>query len=298
LNYRGPREGFQYLGLGIILACAWLWSQNRDRLTLQALKTTLTQYPVRAIVMLFILLLAISRRFWIFGYRVPMIPTQLAILGLFYWVSHTLLKHWKRYQLILLSILALAFYNAAGTILRASGRMGWVIGYGIAVWILIQLKKQFHKRFTLALLAITLIQFWDLRPLLQYVSEKHPSPGANSTGLHIRPELESFLSQDIDKITLIGTEYFGPADLLSAALIKKISIGPNYLARHDHKQRERVIQQKTTELKSGAIPWNESVALEETKEQLALIRSALSNPELTTSKEKGYYTVKKRGPRQ
>jgi hypothetical protein len=292
LNYRGPREGFQYLGIGILAPLAWLLWIYRHELRLASLKRTITAYPVRSSVALMIVFLAISRRFWIFGYRVPMIPTQLLILGFIYWVAKHLFHTWKRAHLIGFSIGMLALYNAVGMLLRASGRLGWVIGYALAVWGLLQLKRRFERRLLPVLAGLVVLQAWDLKPLLAYVSSKHPSPKLEEKGLGVRPEVQGFLKDGIRRMTLIGTEYFGPSEVLSAALNRGISVGPNYLARHDHGRREALIRQKTEELTQGNLAADEAVVVADYEGNQGLIEAIKDKKNLSSISPGGFLLFK------
>jgi hypothetical protein len=238
LNYLIQREGFQYLGLGVLAGLAWLALEFRffGRRGLDLIR----KYPVPASVFSFLFLIALSRRLWIFGSRLSIFITLPFWLGVFYWFVQKVRPMGKPMALAI-SFILLVLYNLVGPMVRSSGRMGWPLSYGLMFVVLLGLheRKRLQKYL---LLGLVLVQIIDLYPLHSRVREKHW--GARDTG-KVNPEssvLREFLHAPVKRIViLVENEYFQNAELNFFALENSVPIGPVYLARFNHAARRQLL---------------------------------------------------------
>jgi|GEM_PF-4191873 len=281
LNYLIQREGFQYLGLGILLGWGWIGYTYRSEI--RKLADVFKRFPVPASVFSFLLLIALSRRLWICGSRLSIFVTLPLWFGIFYWLVRKVRPMGKGLAM-LWALILIVFYNGVGPLVRSSGRMGWVLTYALIFGFLmiIHERVRFSKRMIAVLLGV---QIADLYPLHSYVREIHFGSRSAETSAPLSEEVRAFFGENARKILLLtSNEYFQSPTLNAFALQKRIPIGPTYLSRHDHGARARLLEEWRKKVEEHRLSEGEFVFIGEEPAHRALIESIL----LKTS---GYRTL-------
>ena len=219
------QEGFQYLGLGVILLillvalgkCKFskipLFSKN----PLVSVKSDSTL----ALVLIFFTLLSLSFKLSVFQWIIPEPFTIPSYFGIFYfWFLRAGSKPLKAFMHGLVCVVLLFI---AGKVVRATGRFLWPVEY-FALFLIFQAKP---KPWLVA--ALLLVQVADLKPLLDSIHAEHAALSAFK-----QPELSPhwpLLIKDIQHIALYDPNSINVNPFSKMALEHGQSIGPMLVAR-------------------------------------------------------------------
>jgi hypothetical protein len=270
----GPKEGFQYLGMGFILGVFVLLYRLRQNG--EVFKKWVFENRYVFFFFIFIFAFAISRRFWIFGTRLSIFITIPLWYCLFYYLLKKLF-FLKRIHAHLFTVLMILFYNLLGTFCRSSGRMGWLSSYLICFVFFIFVSQQMRKSFVFLMLFLPL-QLVDVYPLLNHVKIRFQSIRSGNAAFSMNSEVLAFSERLKNQVIVISSEYFQDTEINYLALVKNIPIGPVYLARHDHASRFELLNTWKFKIKSKSIAEGDFVLISKEDENSELIEQVKKDP--------------------
>lgn len=246
------REGFQYLGLGLLFLAGTPAFNRAHQTKLKVLWNEISGTRFE-LVLLFLIFLAFSVRLSFFQFALYDWVTAPLYLALFYRAlkKHGLLPK----KAVLFTLVFLLVFLITGRLLRSSGRVGWYLSYSL-VFILFSLKP---KR--TILISALMLQIMDVAPMIKAIRDENRAIIADHT---VENTVESFEAgqvlrflgarKDLSLVDLTPSEQ-SPAALF--ALKHGLSLGPVYVARGHLKQEARdFIRQSKEELLAGRVMKN------------------------------------------
>jgi hypothetical protein len=204
-------EGYQYLGLGLLLAIAF-WCRPRSFKTLS---------PSLQFVFLFLLLFALSFKLSCSALMAPEMFTVPLYAVLF---AGFFRRHRKSLsQSIALALSSTLLLFIFGKIARASGRMFWPIEYFLVLSLIAAKPKKW------ILLSLLALQLWDLSPMMKNLRTQNRE--LSRSPLPLLDFAENLRETHLTHIALQDPNSIPQKALLYYALENHLSIGPVTLAR-------------------------------------------------------------------
>ena len=228
------REGYQYLGLGIIFLSAACLSAKSEREKLKLIWKRVANSRFELLVW-FLVFLALSVRLSFFQYALYDWVTAPLYLIIVYGAFRRLKIQPKK--ALLFTVFFLIALLLTGRLLRSSGRVGWYLSYTL-VFLLFYLKP---KR--TILVSALMLQLMDVAPMIRSIRDENMTILADHTAENSEQDFESkglptFLA-NTDKISLVELTPSEQSPVALFALHHHLALGPVYVARGHLKQEAR-----------------------------------------------------------
>ena len=278
-------EGYQYLGLGTLLAILAVFLKAENRAIARAQIFRFRNQPEAAL-LVFFALFSFSICLSLGPIKLPEAITAPLYLLIFAFALRPLNQSYLRS--FAYSIALLSFFIFSGHLLRSSGRAGWYLSYALILWGL-----SYRPSRALLLLA-ALIQFLDVAPLMLRI--RHENEVLLSGNLESQQTYDHFLKDGLDafvaKKETISLLEISPADQIPVtdyALTHHLKVGPVYLARGNLSKPIRIwAERERQKIATGTLETSEIIATQD----LSLFKSESSKDKLEFFKSGRYLFIK------
>ena len=243
----GQREGFQYLGFGILLSILLIAFNPSMRAAL-FLKFSKLKASLYFIILSFVLFFTISKKPSFLNVDLSVLM-GLILYGILFLVIFYKVYKMKLWKSFVCTAFAILLFTQLGPVLRSSGRLGWILSYCL-IYALFSLKPKLSW-----VSIMVVIQLIDVYPLINEVrANNQPIMSDHSFNEMVGP-LDAYFNQNrplFDRIVLVDGYNLAQAPLEFEALKYQLPVGPVYLARVDKVLGDKLQIDERAKLAAGA----------------------------------------------